>query len=98
MQASGTVPPPQKGSTTSPPGSVNRTKSRSMIFQGTQQMALRPEEQHAAEVFERWLAEQGTRVKWEAVEADPPDLCFIVAQEHEERWAVEVTTLVQYVA
>lgn len=68
------------------------------MFEGST-MALRAEEKHAAEVFERWLAEKGRpedRVTWEPVEADPPDLCFILERDGVQ-WAVEVTTLVQYV-
>src|SRR5579864_301310 len=65
-------------------------------------MGLRPEEKRAAELFGQWLSEHikpGTRFSWESVEPDPPDLCFTVRQKAScaERWAVEVTTLVQYV-
>jgi hypothetical protein len=59
---------------------------------------LRPEERLAAQALERWLLDFGLKVNWHGVEADPPDLCFVVeSDDHAEKWAVEVTGLFQYV-
>jgi len=62
-------------------------------------VAIRPEEELAAQLFDRWLSGLGLTVKWRSVSPDPPDLAFTVAvQDREpEEWAVEVTGLFQYV-
>ena len=62
-------------------------------------MPLRPEEKYAAEALEKWLQGFGLSVNWQAVEPDPPDLCFVVEGDGfaKEQWAVEVTGLFQYV-
>lgn len=62
-------------------------------------MALKPEEQKSAELFQKWLERLGMTATWEPVEHDPPDLSFTVAlgESRPERWGVEVTGLFQYV-
>jgi len=58
----------------------------------------RKEEEVAAESFSRWLTTHGIRNDWRPVNPDPPDLEFLVsAGGKAQRWAVEVTQVMQYV-
>ena len=59
----------------------------------------RKDEEAAAAAVCAWLADHGWSVKWNFVQPDPPDLCFLVQREgvKEQKWAVEVTRLFQYV-
>jgi hypothetical protein len=63
-------------------------------------MKLRHEEQLSAEALQRHLQnEHGIPSSWEGVDAERPDLRFTVIRcnRWRETWAVEVTSLVQYI-